>query len=251
MIIKESENKMKEKIKEEKKGKLYGFSKAMCVITKIFRVIMIISLVAVSIALLLSPVYINQIEKKDTEQYIKELQDQLKNYSITVKNEANAEENYEIKGNELSKIFGGKDISKMDTKEMLKNLKVVTITVLISAIIVLACIIWITNKFIEFFKNIMEEEKTKENNLVTLKNANILKEISKRLLIFQIMKIFIEIIYVCLNEFKSYTFGFSLEPFYVLTFIYIIALIFEKEAKKRDTIIEEEVIKEEVIEENN
>ena len=38
---------MEENIKKEKKGKLYGFSKAMCVITKIFRVIMIISLVAV------------------------------------------------------------------------------------------------------------------------------------------------------------------------------------------------------------
>lgn len=240
---------MEEKVKS-KKGKLYVFASVMQIITNVFKVFMIISLIAVSIALLASPIYLKEMEKRDPEQYVKELQEQLKNYSITVKNEANSEENYEIKGNELSEVLSGKDMSEVDAKAMVKNFKKLLITVLIGALVIIVFILLIANKFIEFFKNIKKSEE-ENTDIVSLENANVLKAISKRMLIFIVVQFVIQVIYALLFEFKSFSLGITLEPIYILIFIYMIALIFEKEAKKRDTVIEEEVIKEEVVEENN
>lgn len=221
---------MGEKVKSTK-GKLYVFANVMQIITNVFKVFMIMSLIAVSIALLASPIYLKEMEKRDPEKYVKELQEQLKNYSITVKNEANAKEKYEIKGNELSKMLSGKDISEADAKEMLKGFKIMLISVLIGALVIIVFILLIANKFIELFKNIKKSEE-ENTDIVSLKNANILKAISKRMLIFIVAQFVMQVIYALLFEFKSFSLGITLEPIYILVFIYMIALIFEKEAKE-------------------
>lgn len=228
---------MEENVKSTK-GKLYVFANIMQIITNVFKVFMIISLIAVSIALLASPIYLKEMEKRDPEKYVKELQEQLKNYSITVKNAVNEKENYEIKGNELSKMLSGKDISETDAKEMLKGFKIMLISVLIGALVIIVFILLIANKFIEFFKNIKkaEEEKT---DIVSLENANVLKAISRRILIFILIQFIMQVIYALLFEFKSFSLGVTLEPIYILIFIYMIALIFEKEAKEK---VQEEIV---------
>lgn len=231
---------MGEKVKS-KKGKLYVFANVMQIITNVFKVIMIISLIAVSIALLASPIYLKEMDKREPEKYVKELQEQLKNYSITVKNEANAKEKYEIKGNELSKMISGKDISEADAKEMLKNLKKLIVVVLTSALVMLIFVLLIVNKFIEFFKNIKKAEEEEKGDIVSLKNANVLKAISKRMLIFIVIQIIMQVIYTLIFEFKKFSLGITLEPIYILVFIYMIALIFEKEAKVK---VQEEVVEE-------